>query len=115
MTKLELILNNYLKVARMLAATAFVFLNSGDQERVAILYQALGIRDARAFYFANRAAILEQLESANNYGAEWNTKKQRIDDRVACALYDALATLRDLENPRQPARKTRKTLQHLQT
>lgn len=115
MTKLELILNNYLKVARMLAATAFVFLASDDQERIATLHKALYIKDVRAFYFANRAAILEQLEQANAYGAEFNIKKQCVNDRVACALYDALSTLLVLETPREPAKKTRKRLQHLQT
>lgn len=59
MTKLELILNNYLKVARMLAATAFVFLVSDDHERVELLHKTLFITSKRAFYFANRQAILE--------------------------------------------------------
>lgn len=107
MTKLELILNNYLKVARMLAATAFVFLVSDDHERVELLHKTLFITSKRAFYFANRQAILEQLEQANAYGAEWNIKKQNIDTRVDCALYDALSTLLVLETPREPAKKTR--------
>lgn len=104
MTKFETLLLQLLASARMTAAFAFHCLVCEDIAHRSELFQALRATDKRAFYFANRQAILEQLENANAYGAEWDIKKQSADTRLYCALYDALSTLKDKEEkPEKPA------------
>lgn len=99
MTTFETLLIQLLASARITAAYAFHCLVCERDDHRSELIQALKSTDKRAFYFANRDAILAQLERANCDGAELRIDRLSASSRVDNALFDALLNLSQCEGP----------------